>query len=127
MSFERVRIADGDYVKWGNLVKAWSKGTQERPTTLEEFREQCNDADIGISIPEFVTEVEFVQHDKETLLVRLPPSEMVEAAEKHLETNPYALPRFYKERFNTDLHIPAAQRLDFQAQRIGDYTITLCF
>ena len=37
MSFERVRIADGDYVKWGNLVKEWSKGTKSRPETLAEF------------------------------------------------------------------------------------------
>jgi hypothetical protein len=126
MSFERVRIADGDYVKWGNLVKAWSKGTKARPTTLEEFREQCNDADVGISIPDYVSDVEFVQREKETLLVRLPSSEMIVQAEEHLETSPYSLPRFYKEHFKTDVHVPVNQRLDFQAQRIGDYTITLC-
>ena len=51
---------------------------------------------------------------------------MIEDAEKQLEKSPYALPRFYKERFNVDLHVPMQQRLDFQAQRIGDYTITLC-
>lgn len=126
MSFERVRIADGDYVKWGNLVKAWSKGTVARPSTLAEFRDQCNDADVGISIPDYVSDVEFVQREKETLLVRLPSAEMIAQAEEHLETNPYALPRFYKEHFKTDVHIAAQQRLDFQAQRIGDYTITLC-
>lgn len=126
MSFERVRIADGDYVKWGNLVKAWSKGTLPKPTTLEEFRSQCSDADIGISIPDYVSGVEFVQREKETLLVRLPSSEMIEAAEGMLATSAYTLPRFYKDRFNADLHVPASQRLDFQAQRIGDYTITLC-
>jgi hypothetical protein len=126
MSLDRVRIADGDYVKWGNLVKAWSRGTTPRPTTVTEFRNQCNDADIGISIPDYVGDVEFVQRDKETLLIRLPPADMIEDAEKQLEKSPYALPRFYKERFNVDLHVPMQQRLDFQAQRIGDYTITLC-
>jgi hypothetical protein len=126
MSLDRVRIADGDYVKWGNLVKAWSRGTTPRPTTVAQFRDQCNDADIGISIPEYVGDVEFVQREKETLLIRLPPADMIEDAERQLEKSPYALPRFYKERFNVDLHVPMQQRLDFQAQRIGDYTITLC-
>ena len=71
MSLDRVRIADGDYVKWGNLVKAWSRGTRPRPTTVSEFRDQCNDADIGISIPDYVGDVEFVQRDKETLKIEV--------------------------------------------------------
>ena len=71
MPLDRLRVANME--NWGNLVKAWAKGEKPRPTTLDEFRDQCGLADVGMHVPAYVTAVQFAQAPgKETLLLRLP-------------------------------------------------------
>ena len=39
----------------------------------------------------------------------------------------YSLPSFYPDRFGSELDLPTAEdRLQFQASRIGDYSVTMC-
>jgi hypothetical protein len=117
-------------------VKTWATGrnylgdgkTYPRPTTLAEFKQQCIDAQVGVTIPDYITSIVVAQASKEVMFIKLPPKEMIEDSEKTLATEPYTLPPFYKNVFGTDPNIGTAldAKLTFHAFRIGDYTISIC-
>jgi len=51
---------------------------------------------------------------------------MVEAAETDLNQGAdYVIPHFY-EQFCGPLNVPSGERTNFQARRIGDYSIANC-
>ena len=132
MALERLRFANME--KWGNLVKRWATGAQPRPTTLAEFKAQCVAADVGATIPGYITEFEMVQTPrKERLLLRLPPKELVQDTEADLNAGgAYSIPGFYNQLFDRPAGIPpnmptdTAGKLRVHAQRIGDYTMSFC-
>jgi hypothetical protein len=58
--------------------------------------------------------------------LRLPAKSMVEAAETDLNQGAdYVIPHFY-EQFCGPLNVPSGERTNFQARRIGDYSIANC-
>ena len=57
---------------FGEKVKAWTRGTDALPQTIDEFATQLAAADIGVKIPQSIKQVRFVQDDVETLVVKLP-------------------------------------------------------
>jgi len=135
MALERVKFTDD--VKWGKLVKTWATGknylgdgkTYPRPTTLDEFKQQCVDAQLGITIPAQITSIVIAQASKEVMFIKLPPKEMIEDSETMLAgAGSYPLPSFYKDVFGTDPVIGNTldEKLRFHALRVGDYTIGLC-
>jgi hypothetical protein len=72
--------------------------------------------------------LEVVRMNSDTMTLRLPPANLVEASERRLEKEDYAFPPFYDEAYQ---HQPAqlpthAERMRFHARRIGDYTIANC-
>ncbi len=127
MGLKTDRVYINNPTAWGELVKLWVKGKQT-PRTLDELRQQCKDQGLTISIPAYVTGVMFTQAPKEVLFIRLPPQELVEDTEKALKKGAsYELPDFYAKRFTGPLVLPDDDaKLAFHAERIGDYTITLC-
>jgi hypothetical protein len=118
----------GDPVAWGNLVKSWAKGTKAVPATLAELLSQCNDADVGMTMPSYVNDLHVVEKKpKSVFVLKLPPKELVEESEKFLKDGgDYVIPQFYNDRYDAELDIPQAQKLNFHAERTGDYTIGLC-
>lgn len=121
---DKVEIAN--YQAFGEKVKAWAKGTEPLPATMQEFADQLAKADVGASIPERFSRVEFVQSDTETLVIRLPCKATLEAKEAELSSQKgsYPLPAFYERAFAGQPNIP--DMVAFQAERIGDYTIQMC-
>ncbi len=124
-----------NYEQWGKLVKTWATGDDyvqngkayERPTTLPRLIEQMNDAGVGPVIPSRITSIQLVQVDMNTLVIKLPPREMIKAAEAHLQTGgAYRFPQFYSRVFNSVPTVPPGDGMKVHAERIGDYTITLC-
>jgi hypothetical protein len=70
-----------------------------------------------------------VSSDQETILVKLPPKVMIEDSESLLSQpgSTYPLPPFYKRLFNgLDPVISEEDKFRVHAERIGDYTISLC-
>jgi|KBSSwiS6_1023812.scaffolds.fasta_scaffold12659_2 hypothetical protein len=129
MPLDRLRVANME--NWGNLVKAWAKGEKPRPTTLDEFRDQCGLADVGMHVPAYVTAVQFAQAPgKETLLLRLPTDELVRDSEQMLQQQVigYTIPDFYNRIFDrqTGPSIPPTDVMRVHAERIGDYTMSAC-
>jgi hypothetical protein len=134
--FENIKISAASEVDWGRLVKTWATGKSNFPAvsidklpvprTLDDLKAQCTLVGVEITIPPKFTGFAVIQHGPETLALRLPAKAMVEAAEADLEQGlPYAIPHFY-EVFCGPLNVPQAKRKDFQACRIGDYSIATC-
>jgi hypothetical protein len=124
MRIERLQITNHE--RWGKLVKTWSTGKNYLeddneypvPETVEEFKEQLAKAQVFATVPE-----------RFKLLLKLPPKVMIEDSEARLSEvgSTYQIPPFYKRLFNgADPVIPEADKFKVHAERIGDYTISLC-
>jgi hypothetical protein len=124
MNVERVQIVN--YGAFGEKVKAWAKGLEPIPANLDEFKAQMTEASVGCSIPDSYKNVRFVQEDVETIVIRLPTKSLLEAMEAELATRQadYQLPEFYERLFQARPQM--TDKLELQAERIGDYTISMC-
>jgi hypothetical protein len=111
---------------FGEKVKAWARGTEPLPQTIDAFAAQLAAADIGVTIPDSIKHVRFVQDDAETLVVKLPCRELLEQGEAAIANSggDYPLPSFYERTFAAKPHVKDKQA--FHAERIGDYAIATC-
>jgi hypothetical protein len=135
MAYERLQVTNHE--RWGNLVKTWSTGNNYLdddneypiPTTMDEFKEQLAKAQVFATVPDRFKYVQFITSDKETVLVKLPPKEIIAESEEQLSKPgaTYPIPPFYKRIFNgVDPVIPEQDKFKVHAERIGDYTISFC-
>lgn len=118
-----------NYVLWGNLIKHWSKNEQDRPADgdLESFKKKCFDAQVGLKMPTYITKFRVVAEGMDTFVLRLPSAQLIKESEEFLGTGGvYPIPDFYNLRYHSTLTIPEGKMMDFHAERIGDYTISLC-
>jgi len=121
----RPRVSD--FKAWGNLIKRWAKGEQAKPTSLADFLDQCTAADVGMTMPDHVVDLVVIQKEADTFVLRLPPASEIVESELALETlNAYPIPPFYNERYHALPDVPKEEMKDFHAQRIGDYSLSLC-
>jgi hypothetical protein len=136
MAIERLRVTNHEV--WGKLVKTWATGKNyledgndyPLPTTIEQFKEQLATAQVFASVPEWAKTIRFVSSDTDEIVVRLPPKYMIEDSEALLQQpgRSYPIPDFYKRIFNgMDPVVPAADVLRVHAERIGDYTVSVCW
>lgn len=136
-SLQRMRVVNWE--RWGDLIKAWTTGRPHRangknypvPRTLEELKAQCGELDVGLSVPPFVQNLVVYSHEKSTMVLRLPPPDLVAASEEQLRNGAaYNLPSFYADALGASGQVPQfasdAELMDFHASRIGDYTISMC-
>lgn len=134
---DRMRVTNWE--RWGDLVKAWTTGKPHRatkktytvPRTLGELKKQCKDAGVGLNIPDFVTDLVVYTHEKSTMVLRLPPADLVAESEKKLKAGAtYLLPSFYADALGVSGQLPHfaddEALMDFHASRIGDYTLSMC-
>lgn len=124
MRLDVMRVAN--YRALGEKIKAWSKGTERLPADLDEMKAQLAAAQVGASIPEQIKKGKFVACDGDTLVVRLLPKELLEKSKEALASGAeeYVLPPLYERAFRTKPSV--SDKLAFQAERIGDYSIAYC-
>ena len=87
MQIERLQVTNHE--RWGNLVKTWATGVNYLddenqypiPQTMDEFKEQLSKAQVFATVPERFTKIEFVSSEQDTILVRLPPKQMIDDSE----------------------------------------------
>jgi hypothetical protein len=125
-------------VLWGKLVRSWATGVNhlvpgqpapQPPQTLDDLKEQCQKAGIGIKIPSFITGLQLVRMPKDKLMLRLPAKELVEEVERGLKGPgaKYPIPQYYDDAYGSALSVPSAdERVKLQTCRIGDYSISMC-
>lgn len=128
-------------LRWGKLIKTWATGKSyfandpnpvpikelPVPRTLQELKDQAKLVGANIKLPPNVTGLAVVQYSADTLVIRLPPKERIEAMEKVLSkdgSSAYDFPPFYGQFLNRTL--TSDERLEAHACRIGDYTISMC-
>ncbi len=118
---ERLQVTNHE--RWGKLVKTWATGNNY----LDDDKRAK--AQVFATVPDRFTQIKFVSSDQETILVRLPPKVMIADSEALLNEPgaTYPLPPFYKRLFNgIDPVIPEEEKFRVHAERIGDYTISVC-
>jgi hypothetical protein len=125
-------------VLWGKLVRSWATGVNhvvpgqpvpKAPETLDDLKEQCRKAGIGISIPSYITGLQVVRMPKDKLVLRLPAKEAVEEVERDLRAPgaTYPIPQYYDDAYGMSLNVPNPdERVKLQTCRIGDYSISFC-
>jgi hypothetical protein len=134
---EPVSMVPVNYENWGKLVKTWATGKDyiqnghqyPVPQTLDEVKRQLAAANTGLTLPKRIQKLQVVVGRSDTLLLRLPPHDLVKASEKRLKKKDYVLPPFYSDHFQGASPAPLPDkeaRMKFHAKRIGDYSIAHC-
>ena len=110
--------------EFGKKVIKWALEPETRPKSLAEFAAQTTGI-IEQPFPAHIKAVQFVQSNKEVLLIRLAPAEIVQDTLDRLKTatGKYPLPKFYDEYFTQGLHTDQREFFEF---RVGDYTMAQC-
>jgi hypothetical protein len=123
--FDAPRMEVVDYLKWGNLIKSWSRDPTTAPKNLQDFVNQCEAAGVGLSMPASVTGMQVIVQKENEFILRLPPASSIEETEDLLRKGGlYPIPRFYDDAYGVPLRIDGVQpNLNFHARRIGDYSI----
>ena len=133
----RPRFEVNDEIKWGKLIKSFATGTNyispggppiPVPRTLDGLKQLCVDVGLVVAIPANHTGLAILQLSEEVFAIRLPPKSMVEESEADFAAGGnYAVPKFYNDFYQKTLVLTTlAQKMDFQAARIGDYSIRMC-
>ena len=137
------RVTVGDFAAWGRLVKTWATGhdylmdghAYPLPRNIDEFKAQVKQAGCRMTIPARLTKLDIVQGDDSTLVVRLPPGQMVLESEQKLAAMgnhnggaAYPMPAFYYSAWpdHPPIKFDGARLQLFHNERIGEYTINNC-
>jgi hypothetical protein len=98
--------------------------------TVDEFTSRVTAAGVTItSMPSQYTNVIIVQGSADTLVMRLPPEDMLQRSEDDLlNGTQYGLRPFYKTLYGTEPDMPKDQAgiMELHAYRIGEYTLNNC-
>jgi hypothetical protein len=121
-------------ILWGMLLLSWATGKNHLtpgraspalPRTMEDLQKQASEIGLTITFPDGMLGVQFVEFSSETIVMKLPPKEMVEATEAELLAGlQYPMPQFYDDFYDTRLpKMTTEAALDLHAARIGDYAV----
>jgi hypothetical protein len=128
------KIEISDDILWGQLLLCWATGRNHispgrpappLPRTMEDLQKQASEVGLTVTFPDGMVGLQFVQFSPETIVIKLPPQLMVEAAEAELVAgSQYPMPQFYDDFYETRLpKMTTEAALDLHAARIGDYAV----
>ena len=119
MTISRVTITD--YVGFGKLISDWATGAVPQPKDIDDMRNQCKDV---AHIPDRIKNLELVQSTLDTLVIKIPPKEMVEESQRIIPgLASYPTPAYYYQKF---INGSSMSNEEFLYARIADYTIGQC-
>ncbi len=124
------QLVINNWLNWGNLVKTWvTRGSYfddgriyPIPRHLNALKEQLRDAGVG-SVPDWVTDLRFIDWDETALVVPLPSISAITSAESYLRSGrSYPLPRFYNQVFAGSRGFrDVEEALAFHTMRVGEH------
>jgi hypothetical protein len=127
-------VSNSTLERWGKLVKTWATGKSYFPNieiadlpiprSIDDLKRQLRMVGAAdLVIPPSITGLTIVQHSTSTMVIKLPPKELIEAKEAQLGSGSgsYPLPAFYG-----DIHAGDFEALQAHAWRTGEYTIQMC-
>ena len=141
-----IRFSVTNYERWGLLIKTWATGLNyigghpdqpatapydKLPATVAQFRNVVTQAGVGPLNDDILKSVSFVRLEGPgTLVIRLATPEMIRESETELLARPnYSLPAFYTDMFEgqpAESALSPADKMKHHANRIGDYTLSVC-
>src|SRR5438045_6634171 len=93
------RITVTDYELLGRKIVEWTLNPGTRPRTIAEFGEQLKGA-LTVKDPTRTTKLNFIDTPYDTILIRLPPKDILEQARDtyvpDLPIDEYGFPPYYK-------------------------------
>lgn len=114
----------------GRLIQQWVLDPSSRPKEgdMAELKKQLNAANVSATIDPAITTFRFATHESHELVLRLPPRDMWVEHRDRLKTEDYKLPVFYGtvSAPGAQPHAPKDDKLAFDEERLGDYTIANC-
>lgn len=116
---------------FGELIKAWSRGTINPPTKddLDELRRQANEMGVGLVIPDHITKLAIIHQEEDTIKILVPLSAMINESEQEISRPgaDYPLPSFYRTlAFHVPMNIAEQDKIKFHSSRVGDYSSGQC-
>lgn len=103
------------------------------PITRTKLEQDMNDAGVGATIPVRYTTIQLVQSTNDTLIIKLPEAAPLQTTLNSLNvpSTAWGLPQFYVDAngfkaTNPAPSMPPDQKQRLFADRIGDYTMSVC-
>ncbi len=126
MKFEMFDVVN--YENWGDLVKKWAREPSTRPANMAEFVDQLDKARVEATFPHEYTDLSFIEASStsKTLIIKLPPPDLITNAETAVKSGGYQLPDFYGDDMENSALRPTTDKLVFHSKRVGEYTIKFC-
>ena len=123
------RISVTDYASLGKKIVEWTLNPETRPRTIDEFEYQLVGA-LKVVDKTKTTKVNFIDTPLDTILIRLPPREILQEA-KDTYSNPklpidqYDFPSYYEIDLDK-LKGKGTTPAELFYASVGDYTTSEC-
>ena len=107
----------------GELIKEWTNGDKPLPDTHQGRIEQLRLA--GMHIPEYIKHVDIVREPLDTIIIALPPKEMLQETEDEVaDWDQYSIADEYERQIND--RPGKLQPEKFLLFRVGEYSMSRC-
>jgi hypothetical protein len=123
------RISVIDHRLLGQKIVEWTLNPATRPRTIEEFQYQLTGA-LTVVDPTKTTKLNFIDTPMDTILIRLPPKEILQQAKDTysnaaISMDQYDFPPYYEVDL-AKLKIKGVTAADLFYSSVGDYTTSEC-
>jgi hypothetical protein len=129
-TWKRIRVINHRLL--GEKIVEWTLNPATRPRTIQEFQDQLTYA-LQVIDPTKTTKLNFIDTPMDTILIRLPPKEILqEAKDTYSNTNlpleEYGFPPYYEiDKIHLDkLKQTGVTAADLFYSSVGDYTTSEC-
>ena len=124
-SFKRINVLQPR--EMGKKLIQWTLEAKSRPGNLKEFKEQVHGI---LEIPDNFNGLQFVQSNRDVLLIRLPDADNIQESLDKLgtKTGTYPLPKYYEEHLMLGQHRELRTMLEYRMSdyALGDYSMSQC-
>ncbi len=112
-----------NFLEVGRLIKKWTLGKEPLPATHQERIERLRLT--GMHIPDYIKHVDIVREPMDTIIIALPPVEMLTDAEDEVDgLEEYDITEEYERQINDRTGKLEAKK--FLLFRVGEYSMSRC-
>ncbi len=112
-----------NFLEVGRLIKKWTLGEEPLPATHAERIERLRLT--GMHIPDYIKHVDIVREPMDTIIIALPPVEMLTDAENEVDgLEEYDITEEYERQINDRTGKLEAKK--FLLFRVGEYSMSRC-
>ena len=116
-------------MKTGAIWSRSGRGSRARvPPTWRNSSINSTKPEVEATFPHEYTDLSFIEASStsKTLIIKLPPPDLITNAETAVKSGGYQLPDFYGDDMENSALRPTTDKLVFHSKRVGEYTIKFC-